>query len=56
MKIYVEYQDQFGYWKSYTTKHHQQDAYRVAVNRAKTTGKRMRLVDENGRLLDLVEP
>lgn len=56
MKIYVQYQDQWGHWKSYTTKHNEADAYRVAVNHARTTGKRMRLVDEDRRLLDLVEP
>ena len=55
-KIHIQYQDQVGAWKHYTTKHHQGDAYRTAANRAKSTGKRYRLVDENGILLDLVEP
>jgi hypothetical protein len=55
-KIHIQYQDQVGAWKHYTTKHHQGDAYRTAANRAKSTGKRHRLVDENGNLLDLIDP
>jgi len=55
-KIHIQYQDQVGAWKHYTTKHHQGDAYRTAANHAKSTGKRHRLVDEDGNLLDLVEP
>ena len=55
-KIHIQYQDQVGAWKHYTTKHHQGDAYRTVANRAKSTGKRHRLVDEDGKLLDLVEP
>ncbi len=56
VKISIEWQDQFGYWKHYQTCHHQQSAYRTAKFRAKTTKKRYRLVDEDGRLLDLVDP
>jgi hypothetical protein len=55
-KILIQYQDQVGAWKHYTTKHHQGDAYRTAVNHAKSTGKRHRLVCENGKLLDLIDP
>jgi hypothetical protein len=55
-KITIQYQDQVGAWKHYTTKQNQGDAYRTAANRAKSTGKRHRLVDEDGKLLDLVEP
>jgi len=55
-KIHIQYQDQVGAWKHYTTKHHQGDAYRTAVNHARSTGKRHRLVDENGKLLDLIDP
>ena len=36
--------------------HHLPDAYKTAKHRAKQTQKRYRLVDERGRLLDLVEP
>jgi hypothetical protein len=52
----IEYQDQFGRWQHYQTKHNEADAFRTAKNRAKTTGKRHRLVDGDGRLVDLIEP
>jgi len=55
-KIDIQYQDQFGYWKHFQTKHNEQDAYRTAVNRARSTGKRYRLMDQNGNLLDLINP
>ena len=56
MKVFIQYQDQFGRWHPYQTKHNERDAYRTAESRARTTGKRYRLVDENGNLLDLVNP
>jgi hypothetical protein len=55
MTINIEWQDQFGRWKHYQTKQNQADAYRVAQRRAETTGKRHRLVDGDGRLLDLLK-
>ena len=54
MTINIEYQDQFGYWKHFQTKQNQADAYRVAQRSAESTGKRHRLVDDDGRLIDLV--
>tara|TARA_Y100001978_G_C23613093_1_gene394561 strand:+ start:528 stop:701 length:174 start_codon:yes stop_codon:yes gene_type:complete len=56
VKISIEWQDQFFRWHHYQTCHHQQSAYRTAQFRARSTKKRYRLVDEDGRLLDLVEP
>jgi len=56
MTINIEWQDQFGRWQHYQTKQNQADAYRVAQRRAESTGKRHRLVDSDGRLLDLLEP
>ncbi len=56
MKVFIKWQDQFGYWKHYTMTHHLQNAYRSAKTRAKQTGKRHKLVDEDGTLLDLIEP
>ena len=56
VKIRIEYQDQNGRWLPYGTMNHQPSAYRSAKQRAQTTGKRHRLVDEDGRLLDLLEP
>jgi hypothetical protein len=55
MTINIEWQDQFGYWRHYQTKHNQADAYRVAKRRSQSTGKRHRLVDDGGRLLDVLE-
>ncbi len=55
-RIEIEYQDQFGRWHHYQTKHNEADAYRAAQTRAQATGKRHRLCDANGGLLDLIEP
>jgi len=56
MTINIEWQDQFGRWKHFQTKQNEADAYRVAQRRAESTGKRHRLVDDRGTLLDLVDP
>ena len=56
VKVFIQYQDQFGRWHPYQTKHNEGDAYRTAESRARSTGKRYRLVDQNGNLLDLVNP
>jgi hypothetical protein len=55
-RIVNQWQDQFGHWQRFQEKHNQADAYRTAQARARSTGKRHRLVDEGGRLLDLLEP
>ena len=55
-KIHMEYQDQWGYWKHYGTYHHQASTYRYARQLAIRNGKRFRLVDDKGNLLDLVNP
>jgi len=55
MTINIEWQDQFGRWHHYQTKQNKADAYRVAQRRAESTGKRHRLVDGDGRLLDLID-
>ena len=56
MKVFIQWQDQFGAWKQYQTKYNQRDAFRVASNRAKSTGKRHRIVNTSDQLLDLLEP
>jgi hypothetical protein len=56
IRIIIQWQDQFGHWQRFQEKHNQADAYRTAQARARSTGKRHRLVDEAGRLLDLLEP
>ena len=55
-RIVIQWQDQFGRWQRFQEKHNQADAFRTAQSRARSTGKRHRLVDANGQLLDLVEP
>jgi hypothetical protein len=55
MTINIEWQDQFGRWHHYLSKQNQADAYRVAQSRAESTGKRHRLVDDDGRLIDLID-
>lgn len=55
-RIVIQWQDQFGRWQRFQEKHNQADAFRTAQARARSTGKRHRLVDENARLLDLLEP
>ena len=55
MKFNIEYQDQHHRWHHYQTKHNERDASRVAMNRAKSTGKRHRLVDDAGHLVDVFD-
>jgi hypothetical protein len=56
MTINIEWQDQHGNWHQYQSKQNQADAYRVAKRRAESTGKRHRLVDGDGHLMELVNP
>ena len=56
MKFVLQYQDQFGSWKRWGEKHNEGDAYRTAKSRAAATGKRFRIVDGDGTLIDLVSP
>ena len=56
MKFVLQYQDQSGKWHRYQEKHNEGDAYRTAKSRAKAMGKRFRIVDGNGNLVDLVSP
>jgi len=53
MTINIEWQDQFGRWHHYQTKQNQADAYRVAQRHAESTGKRHRLQNQKGMLLDM---
>lgn len=55
-RIVIQWQDQFGRWQRFQEMHNQADAFRTAQARPRSTGKRHWLVDEAGRLLDLVEP
>ena len=53
-KFIIQWQDQFGKWQQYQTVHHEGNAYQIAKQRARSTGKRHRLVDGDRRLLDLI--
>ncbi len=55
VSVNIEWQDQHGRWHHLQTKQNQTDAYRVAMRRAESTGKRHRLVDDSGRLLELLD-
>ena len=54
MTVNIEWQDQHGRWHHFQTKQNQTVAYRVAMRRTESTGKRHRLVDSSGRLLELL--
>ena len=55
LKVHIQYQDQHGYWKHSNTQHHQPLAFKKATQRANATGRRHRLIDEDGCLLDLID-
>ena len=55
-RIKIEWQNNVGRWQPIFTRNNQLDAFRSAQNRARSTGQRHRLVDEDGRLLDVIEP
>lgn len=55
-RIEIEVQNQFGRWQHVQTRHNEADAFRTAQGRARSSGKRLRLLDEDGRLLDVLEP
>ncbi len=56
LKFIVQYEDQFSKWHRFQEKHNEADAVRTAKARAKATGKRFRVVDADGRLIDLIYP
>ena len=56
MKFIVWWQDQHHRWHRYQELHGETSAYNTARNRTKQTGKRHRLTDGEGRLLDLFDP
>ena len=55
-RFIIQWQDQFGKWQRFQEKHNAADAFRTAQQRARSTGKRHRLVDQSGALLDLLDP
>jgi hypothetical protein len=55
ISINIQWQDQFGRWHHHQTKQNEADAYRVAQRLAQSTKKRHRLVDDDGRLIDIID-
>ena len=55
-RVIIQWQDQFGRWQRFQEKHNEADAYRTAQARARSTGKRHRLNDQSGQLIDLISP
>jgi hypothetical protein len=55
-KFIIQFQDQFFQWRQYQVQNGYTSACRTAQTRATSTGKRHRIVDENGSLVDLFHP
>ena len=55
MSVTIEWQDQHGRWVRFQQMTHAPSAWITAKRRAAATGKRHRLVDEQGALMDLVD-
>ena len=56
MKVHIQYEDQHHRWQHLQTLHHTPTAVRTALNRASSTGKRHRVVSDDGALIDLLMP
>ena len=56
MKVHIQWESQHRQFVHFQTMNHLPSARRTAANRARTNGCRHRLVDDDGRLLDLVNP
>ena len=55
-KFHIYWQNQHGGWVKYLTKTNEEDTFRTMKRRATTTGKRHRMTDDAGRMLDVVDP
>ena len=56
MKVHIQWEDQFRHFHHLQTMNHLPTARRTAEQRARSTNKRHRILDENGALLDLINP
>jgi len=56
MKILIEVQDKFGNWRRYGESHNQSSSYRFLSQKSSSTEKRFRMIDTNGRILDIINP
>ncbi len=55
-RFVIQFQNQFGHWERFQEKHNEAEASRTAQARASRTGQRHRLLDEQGRVCDILEP
>jgi hypothetical protein len=55
MKITISWLDEWKRYQRYGVATNLRNAYKVAESRAKATGRRFKLSDENG-LIDLIDP
>ena len=56
MSIHIEWEDQQRCFHHLQTMNHMPSARRAAEQRARSAGKRHRLVDDDGQLLDMINP
>ena len=56
MMFYIEWLDQHNRWNKYSSYHHQPTAFKSASNRARSTGKKHRIINSYGQLIDVFEP
>tara|TARA_E500000331_G_C17120000_1_gene653424 strand:+ start:722 stop:895 length:174 start_codon:yes stop_codon:yes gene_type:complete len=54
MRVHIEWCDQFGFYHHYQTMNHLQSARRIAESRASSTGKKHRIMSDDGTLLDII--
>jgi hypothetical protein len=52
----IQYQNIFGRWMHYSSMAHEATAFKIAEKRARQTGKRHRLVDDQNHVLDIIDP
>jgi len=55
-KYKIQVRNQFGGWQHYQTIHHLPSASRTAQSKASQSGKKYRIIDEDGNLVDLLYP
>ena len=55
-KFHIEFSDQWSRWHHLQVKYNLPDAVRIAKARAHSTRKRHRIVNDDGQLLDLIDP
>ena len=56
MKIFMEEQLPSGYWYQYSRGNNQRICYIRATQRAASNGRRNRLIDDEGRIIDIILP